>query len=286
MGNDIADINNDGYADILTLDMLPRDEEIIKTTAGEDSYDIYSYKLTFGYHHQFARNALQLNRGLDEEGNLLFSDIAPLAGLEATDWSWAPLLADFDNDGYRDAFIANGIVTRPNDLDYMNFIATDSAQRFYEYDEFIRNMPSGKVPNFLFRNEGDLKFRDVSHEWIGMEPSVSTGAVYADLDNDGDLDIAVNNVNEKAGILKQTGSPDVLRLAMSQTQNRSTPFRQSLCAPEDLRMIANRAIRIVPRVLICYRRKQRLSRRCQSGSLPRRRVRSATIHATLWYHFS
>lgn len=202
MGNDIADINNDGYADILTLDMLPRDEEIIKTTAGEDSYDIYSYKLTFGYHHQFARNSLQLNLGLDEEGNLLFSDIAPLAGLEATDWSWAPLLADFDNDGYRDAFIANGIVTRPNDLDYMNFIASDSAQRFYEYDEFIRNMPSGKVPNFLFMNEGDLKFRDVSNEWIGKKPSVSTGAVYADLDNDGDLDIAVNNVNEKAGIMR------------------------------------------------------------------------------------
>lgn len=208
MGNDIADINNDGYTDILTLDMLPKDEEVIKTTAGEDSYDIYSYKLRFGYHHQFLRNTLQLNRGPATEGYHLFSDIAPLAGVHATDWSWAPLLADFDNDSFKDLFVANGIVTRPNDLDYMNFISSDSAQRFYAYKEFIKNMPSGSVPNLFFRNSGDLTFSDETETWLGTKPTFSTGATYADLDNDGDLDLVINNVNDKATILRNDTPPD------------------------------------------------------------------------------
>lgn len=202
MGNDIADINNDGWPDIMTLDMLPRDEEVIKTTAGEEPYDIYHFKLRFGYHHQFARNTLQLNRGKDSHGNLLFSDIGALAGVEASDWSWAPLLADFDNDGMKDLFIANGIVTRPNDLDYINFISTDSAQRYYGYETFIENMPSGKVSNMFFRNSDELRFEDVSAKWTGSEPSLSTGATYADLDNDGDLDLVVNNINAPAQVYR------------------------------------------------------------------------------------
>ena len=202
MGNDIADINNDGLPDIMTLDMLPRDEEVIKTTAGEEPYDIYHFKLRFGYHHQFTRNTLQLNHGKDSKGNLIFSDIGALAGIEASDWSWAPLLGDFDNDGMKDLFIANGILTRPNDLDYINFISTDSAQRYYGYETFIENMPSGKVPNMFFRNSGDLTFEDVSAQWTGVNPTLSTGAAYADLDNDGDLDLIVNNINEPAQVYR------------------------------------------------------------------------------------
>ena len=202
MGNDIADINNDGWSDIISLDMLPKDEQVIKTTAGEDPYDIYQFKLRFGYHYQFARNTLQLNRGPESDQHLIFSDIAPLAGIDATDWSWSPLLADFDNDGYKDLFVANGISKRPNDLDYISYISKDSAQRFLKDEQFIERMPSGKVPNFFFRNKHDLTFEDVSAQWIGKEPDLSNGAAYADLDNDGDLDLIVNNINSKASIYR------------------------------------------------------------------------------------
>lgn len=202
MGSDIADINNDGWPEIITLDMLPRNEGVLKTTAGEEAYNIYQFKLRFGYHHQFARNTLQLNQGIDDDGHLLFSDIAAQAGIEASDWSWSPLAADFDNNGFRDIYITNGILTRPNDLDYINFIASDSARNAESFRTFIDKMPSGKVPNFFFRNDGRLHFDDVSREWVGMEPSFSSGAAYADLDNDGDLDIVVNNINQKAYVLR------------------------------------------------------------------------------------
>lgn len=202
MGNDVADINNDGQLDIITLDMLPSEESILKTTAGEDPFEIFEYKLGFGYHYQVSRNCLHLNAGTDANKHLKFIDIASFAGVEATDWSWAPLLADFDNDGYNDLFIANGIVRRPNDLDYISFISTDSAQRFLSTDEMIAKMPSGKVKNFFFQNMNGIQFQDKSQEWVSSKPSYSTGAAYVDLDNDGDLDLVLNNINSEASIIK------------------------------------------------------------------------------------
>jgi len=202
MGVDIADFNNDGRPDIVSMDMLPRDESIIKTSAGEDGYEVYKYKLKYGYHYQVARNCLQMNR-VNTDSTLLFSDIALQAGVAATDWSWSPLMVDFDNDGLKDLFVSNGILRRPNDLDYINFISNqaiqDSLQTIEKSDMAILNkMPISKVSNFIFKNVDGLNFTDQSAAWGLKKISISNGASYADLDNDGDLELIINNLNEKS----------------------------------------------------------------------------------------
>lgn len=202
MGNTIADINNDLMPDIISLDMLPWKEEVIKTSAGEDPFDVFEYKKKFGYHYQFARNTLQLHNGIGPDGIPRFSDIGPLAGIDATDWSWSPLAADWDNDGWKDLFISNGIVRRPNDMDYISFISSDSAKQNASLKSYLSQMPSGAVPNAIFKNSGKLFFSNMSGTWLDEEPGISNGAAYADLDNDGDLDLVVNNINEKAGLFR------------------------------------------------------------------------------------
>lgn len=208
MGNDISDYNNDGLVDIISLDMLPEDEIVLKKSAGEDPFEIYQLKLQFGYGRQFARNTLQLNLGVDSTGLPQYAEIGQLANIHATDWSWSALFADYDNDGYKDLFISNGIKRRPNDMDYVNFISNSEIP-----DGLINNpnlsdrnlidqMPDGSVANYFFRNNGDLTFKDVSASWSSASPTLSNGAAYADLDNDGDLDLVVNNINEPAGIYR------------------------------------------------------------------------------------
>ncbi|MFN3840127.1 MAG: VCBS repeat-containing protein [Cyclobacteriaceae bacterium] len=206
MGNDIADFNNDLWPDIIAVDMQPHKEYVRKRSAGEDAYDIYQFKLKYGYHAQVARNTLQLNLGLTQTIPV-FSEVAYLAGIASTDWSWSPLLADFNNDGLKDLYITNGIVRRPNDMDYISYIADDSVQLslqvFDKSDlEVLKKMPEGKESNFLFLNQSGYVFQDVTKENGLFRPSFSNGAVYADLDNDGDLDLVVNNINDPAFIIR------------------------------------------------------------------------------------
>lgn len=190
MGVDMADINNDGHNDILSLDMLPDDPFILKSSLGEDGYNAFHFKLGHGYHPQFARNNLQLNNG---DGT--FSEIAMFAGVYATDWSWAPLFLDFDGDGYRDIFISNGIPRRMNDIDYINF-KTGLTENEDDLS-YVEKMPQIKLPNRFYRNSGKLQFVDWADRIKNNRPSYSNGAVYADFDNDGDLDIVVNNIDDE-----------------------------------------------------------------------------------------
>ncbi len=199
MGNDIADVNNDGYPDLITLDMYPADEAVEKASQGEDPLDIYRYKRSYGYMDQYSRNCLQMSLS-----GKRFMDVGLLAGVAATDWSWSPLLADYDNDGLKDLFIANGIVRRPNNLDYVKYVS-DETHRFdpaYTDETAIAQMPSGKVHNYLYRGTPDGQFDDMSLTWGFERPTFSCGAAYADLDNDGDLDLVTNNVDDPAGLYR------------------------------------------------------------------------------------
>lgn len=203
MGSDIADINNDGWLDIVTLDMLPADEKVLKSSASDDPLEIFNYKLSYGYHYQYSRNCLQLNTG----GGKRFNDIALYAGVAATDWSWSLLAADFDNDGVKDLFVSNGIVRRPNDLDYIKYTSGAGMNKALQGGglsdkDLIRKMPDGKMHNYIFKGTDSLKYIDKSVDWGFETPTWSNGAAYADLDNDGDLDLVINNINEPAAVYR------------------------------------------------------------------------------------
>jgi len=202
MGSDLADFNNDGRLDLLTLDMKPEDAFVLKSSVGADPYNIHRFKLSFGYHYQYPRNMLQLNLGELQKGNAQFAEIGQLAGIDATDWSWASLFCDLDGDGWKDIFVANGILRRPNDLDYLKFTANQQVQQSGTDLNIAAKMPSGIVPNYAFRNKADLTFESVGTQWGLDLKGCSTGAAYADLDGDGDLDLVTNNLNEPAAIFE------------------------------------------------------------------------------------
>lgn len=203
MGNDIADLNNDGLADIISLDMLPEDLMTYKTSGLEYPYQTYENYLRMGFSPQYMQNTFHINRG-----DLNFSEAAFLSGIAATEWSWGVLAADFDNDGLKDLYITNGIKGATNDMDFINFIADEKIQKKIssgmtsEDLEFISHIPEKKIPNYFFKNKGNNAFEDVTKTWTSSNESFSNGFVYADLDNDGDLDIVVNNVNQKASLLE------------------------------------------------------------------------------------
>jgi hypothetical protein len=204
MGNDIADFNNDGQLDIITADMLPPDESTLKSYIGDESFDQYKQKIVQGgFQYQYSRNCLQKNLGNGEA----FSEAGLMDGVAATDWSWSPLLADFDNDGIKDLFIANGIKRRPTDMDFISFISSFSVQRALQTghgmdDLVLDKMPVGVAHSYVFKGTSREKFIDKSAEWGIRDAMLSNGAAYADLNNDGNLDMVVNNINHPACIYR------------------------------------------------------------------------------------
>ncbi|TVZ52906.1 VCBS repeat-containing protein [Dokdonia sp. Hel_I_53] len=203
MGVDIADINNDGFQDIFITDMLPEDEERVKTVMEFEGYNLFKRKQKNDFYKQYIQNTLQLNNG-----NSSFSEIAYYSGVEATDWSWSSLLFDMDNDGYRDIFVTNGINHDLTDLDFVNFMANDIIKKMMltgkkeAVDSIINKMPVKPLPNYAYHNQRDLTFKNEAKNWGLGKSSMSNGAAYGDLDNDGDLDLVVNNVNMPSFIYK------------------------------------------------------------------------------------
>lgn len=210
MGVDVADVNNDGSPEIISMDMLPADPYILKRSFGDDEYDIFLDKISSGYNHQYSRNNLQYNRR-----NGMFSEVGMYAGIYATDWSWAPLWMDFDNDGLKDLFISNGIPKRLNDMDYINFVSSEDIQQKLNENKMDENnmalvnkFPEIKIPNKFFKNNGNLQFLDMGDSIGDNKPTFSNGAISADLDNDGDLDVVVNNIDDAVLVYKNNSNDD------------------------------------------------------------------------------
>lgn len=215
MGSNIADLNNDRQADIVTLDMLPEDNHRQKLLKGADEYDTYQLLVDNGFHHQTMRNMLQLNQGTTPDGMPHFSEIGQLAGMASTDWSWSPLVGDFDNDGRKDLYITNGYLRDFTNLDFLKFTYQDADQKArasgqqLNTGQLVQQMPRTKTSNYCFanRNSADgLTFENVTKAWGLSEATISTGAAYADLDNDGDLDLVVNNSNDPALLYENTSN--------------------------------------------------------------------------------
>ncbi|MBA4853723.1 VCBS repeat-containing protein [Emticicia sp. BO119] len=213
MGADIGDINNDGQADIFVTDMLPNDDYRLKTTSSFETYELEQIKVQRDFYHQYTRNTLQLNNGDNHDGIPVFSEIAALSGVYSTDWSWGALIFDMDNDGKKDIFVANGIIHDLTDQDFISFLADkntvpqmlDQNGRL-NINKMVEKMPSQPLPNYAFQNQGNLKFENKAIDWGLGEPGFSNGAAYGDLDNDGDLDLIINNNNMPLSVYRNNSS--------------------------------------------------------------------------------
>jgi hypothetical protein len=209
MGLDVIDINNDGLSDVIELDMNPEDNYRKKMMLGSSNYHAFMLYDYFNYQSQYVRNTLQINQGSrlnsnDSIGDPIFSDVGYFSGISETDWSWSPLVADFDNDGFRDLVVTNGFPKDVTDHDFISYRREASPALPVSY--ILKQIPQVKLHNYAFHNKGDLTFDDVSRDWGLTAITFSNGAAYADLDNDGDLDMIVNNINDEASIYENTSN--------------------------------------------------------------------------------
>lgn len=228
MGADVADVNNDTWPDVFTLDMLPEDNFRQKLLKGPDEYDAYHMLLDSGYYHQQMRNMLHLHRGIDPAGNMRFSEAGQLAGVSNTDWSWSALFVDFDNDGWKDLMVTNGYLRDYTDNDFLKYTVADAQLKeaakgnlnFKTY-KLVTQMPSNKLQNYIFQNNKDLTFKNVSKDWGFDKKTVSNCAAYADFDNDGDIDLIIGGNNEPVQLFEnrsmQLGSASYLQLQLKGT---------------------------------------------------------------------
>ncbi|WP_310380959.1 VCBS repeat-containing protein [Flavobacterium sp.] len=208
MGVDVADVNHDGFPDLMTLDMLPESEKVLKASLGDDNVQMMKLRTEkLGYHYQYSRNMLQIN-----QAGTHFTETALLSGVAATDWSWSALFADYDQDGEQDIFVSNGIPKRPNDLDYVKYFSNDQIKSKISTTKLLdkqalNKMPKGNATNYVFQGTADLNFKNKSSDWIENDSIISNGSSYADIDNDGDLDVVTNNINNIASVyINQTNA--------------------------------------------------------------------------------